>query len=91
MLLHAYHITVQAQGINAESLYNDGKGIQISASLVGLLPAAKAGEKRCSNAKPPITTKVMYIHEKMPFVNAIYVIVGQSLNRPDLCASGGTD
>jgi len=77
--------------VNIESLYNEGKGIQITATFIGLLPRPKAGEKRRSNAKPPTTTKVIYIHEKMPFVNAVYIIVGQSLGRQDLCDAGGLD
>ena len=74
-----------------ESHYNDGRGIQISVSLIGLIPPAKAGEKRRVNAKPPTTTTVVYIHEKMLFINAIYVIVGRALNRRDLCRAGGLD
>jgi len=74
-----------------ESLYNDGRGVQISVSLIGLLPPVKAGEKRRVNAKPPTTTTVVYIHEEMPFINAIYVIVGRALNRRDLCKTGGLD
>jgi hypothetical protein len=62
-----------------ESLYNEGKGIQITATLIGLLSQPKAGKKCCLNAKPPTTTKVIYIYEKMPFINAVYIIVGQSL------------
>jgi hypothetical protein len=77
--------------VNVESLYNEGKGIQITATLVGLLPQPKAGEKRRSNAKAPTTTKVVYIHEKMPFVNAVYIIVGRALGRQDLCEAGGLD
>ena len=76
---------------NIESLYNEGKGIQITASLIGLVPQWKAGEKHRSNAKPPTTTKVMYIHKKMPFVYAVYEILGESLGWEDLCNAGGVD
>ena len=41
----------------AESHYNDGRGIQISVSLIGLLPPVRSGEKRRVNAKLPTTTR----------------------------------
>ncbi|KDR86168.1 hypothetical protein GALMADRAFT_51755 [Galerina marginata CBS 339.88] len=73
-----------------ESPYNEGKGIQISASLHGLLPIAKSGEKRRANAKAPVTTKVLYLHEKTPFINGLLEIIGHNLKRKDLC-KGGVD
>jgi hypothetical protein len=33
----------------------------------------------------------VYIHEKMPFVHAVYKILGESLGREDLCDAGGVD
>jgi hypothetical protein len=71
-----------------ESLYNDGKGIQINASLIGLLPRPKSGEKRRANAKPPVTTKVVYIHEKTDFIGGLIQIIGRALKRSDLCRGG---
>lgn len=71
-----------------ESLYNDGKGIQINTSLIGLLPRPKSGEKRRANAKPPVTTKVVYIHEKTKFLNGLVQIIGRTLKRRDLCRGG---
>lgn len=71
-----------------ESLYNDGKGLQISACLVSVLPPPKAGEKQRSNAKPPMTTKVVYIHEKTLFINGLVLIIWKTLERQDLCQGG---
>jgi hypothetical protein len=71
------------------SAYNDGKGIQISASLVGILQPPKAGEKkRRTNAKPPVTTQVVYIHENTKLIDGLIRIIGQALNRRDLCKGG---
>ena len=66
-----------------ESLYNNGKGIQVSISLIGLPP--KTGEKRHTNAKPPVTTKVMYIHKKTTFVKGLTQIIVYTFNKEDLC------
>jgi hypothetical protein len=71
-----------------ESLYNDGKGIQVSVLLIGLLPRPKTGEKRRANAKPPVTTKVVYIHEKTTFVNGLTQIIIHTFKRRDLCRGG---
>ena len=71
-----------------ESLYNDGKGIQVSVSLIGLLPQPKTGEKQCANAKPPVMTKVVYIHEKTTFVNGLTQIIVHTFKRHDLCRGG---
>jgi len=72
------------------SLYNDGKGIQISATLIGVLPPLKAGEKRCTNAKPPTTTKVVYLHEDTKFTQGLSDIIARALGHRDLC-QGGTN
>ena len=74
-----------------ESLYNNGRGIQISMSLIGLLPPVKTGSKPQVNVKPPTTTTIVYIHKEMHFINVIYVIVGHALNWWDLCKTGGLD
>ena len=66
-----------------ESLYNNGKGIQVSISLIGLPP--KTGEKWHMNAKPPVTTKVMYIHKKTTFVKGLTQIIVYTFNKEDLC------
>jgi hypothetical protein len=59
------------------SLHNDGKGIQISAMLFGVLQPHKAGDKkRRANAKPPVTTKVVYLHEKTKFLDGLVHIIG---------------
>ena len=42
------------------------------------------------NAKAPVTTKVVYIHEKISFIDGLVKIIGRALNRKDLC-KGGTD
>ena len=71
------------------SLHNDGKGIQISAMLFGVLQPHKAGDKkRRANAKPPVTTKVVYMHEKTKFLDGLIQIIGRALNRKDLCKGG---
>lgn len=70
------------------SLYNDGKGIQISATLIGALPPLKAGEKRRANAKPPTTTKIIYIHEDTKFTEGLSAIIARALGRHDLCQGG---
>lgn len=71
------------------SVHNDGKGIQISAILFGVLQPPKAGEKkRRANAKPPVTTKVVYMHEKTTFIDGLVQIIGRALNRKDLCRGG---
>ena len=74
--------------LHPESLYNNGKGIQVSVLLIGLPPQPKTGEKRRANAKPPITTKVVYIHEKMTFVKGLTQIIVYTFNRQDLCRGG---
>lgn len=74
--------------LEPESLYNNGKGIQVTASLIGLLPAPKAGDKRRANAKPPVTTKVVYIHEKTSFMVGLIMIIWNSMNQKDLCKGG---
>lgn len=33
----------------------------------------------------------MYIHKKMPFIHAVYEILGESLGQEDLCDAGGVD
>jgi hypothetical protein len=71
-----------------ESLHNDGKGIQITASLIGLVPPPKAGEKRRANAKPPVTTKVVYVHEKITFIKGLVEIMWRQMKRKDLCKGG---
>ncbi|KAH9975236.1 hypothetical protein BGW80DRAFT_1250856 [Lactifluus volemus] len=49
----------------------------------------KAGEKkRCTNAKPPVTTQVVYIHENTKLINSLIRIIGQALNQRDLCKGG---
>jgi hypothetical protein len=71
------------------SAYNDRKGIQISVLLVGILQPPKAGEKkRCTNAKPPVTTQVVYIHENTKLIDSLVRIIGQALNQRDLCKGG---
>ncbi|KAH9982058.1 hypothetical protein BGW80DRAFT_1453013 [Lactifluus volemus] len=71
------------------SAYNDGKGIQISVSLVSILQPPKAGEKkRHTNAKPPITTQVVYIHKNTKLIDGLVRIIGQALNWRDLCKGG---
>lgn len=84
------HSTTNSSSLipHSESLYNDGKGIQVSVSLIGLLPRPKTGEKRRANAKPPIMTKVMYIHEKTTFVNGLTQIIVHTFKRQDLCRGG---
>lgn len=84
------HSTTNSSSLipHPESLYNDGKGIQVSVSLIGLLPRPKTGEKRRANAKPPITTKVTYIHEKTTFVNGLTQIIVHTFKRQDLCRGG---
>jgi hypothetical protein len=71
-----------------ESIHNDGKGIQVSVQLIGLLPISKAGEKRRASAKPPVITKVMYIHEKSSFIQGLVQILWHNLQRKDLCQGG---
>lgn len=70
------------------SLYNDGKGIQISATLIGVLPPLKAGEKHHANAKPLTTTKVVYIHEDSRFTWGLSDIIAYALGHCDLCQGG---
>jgi hypothetical protein len=82
------HSTSSSLILHPESLYNDGKGIQVSVLLIGLLPRPKTGEKRRVNAKPPVTTKVVYIHEKTTFVNGLTQIIIHTFKRRDLCRGG---
>jgi hypothetical protein len=84
------HLTTNSSSLipNTESLYNDGKGIQVSVLLIGLLPRPKTGEKRRANAKPPVTTKVVYIHEKTTFINGLTQIIVHTFKRQDLCRGG---
>ena len=84
-LLKALHLLI----LHPESLYNDRKGIQVSALLIGLPPQPKAGEKQHANAKPPVMTKVVYIHEKTTFVKGLIQIIRYTLKREDLCRGGG--
>ena len=84
------HSTTSSSSLipHPESLYNDGKGIQVSVLLIGLLPRPKTGEKRRANAKPPVTTKVVYIHEKTTFTKGLTQIIVYTLKRQDLCRGG---
>ncbi|KAF8970923.1 hypothetical protein BDZ97DRAFT_1901917 [Flammula alnicola] len=78
----------ESQDSQSKSIHNDGKGIQLSVSFIGLLPPPKAGEKRRANAKPPVTTKVVYVHENSSFIQGLVKILWQSLQRKDLCQGG---
>ncbi len=71
-------------------MFNDGKGLQMSVSLIGLLLHPKPGEKQRANAKPPVVTKVVYIHKKTSFIDGLYIIIRKTLNRCDLCQGGIT-
>jgi len=87
LLVVLQHSTTNSSSLfpHPESLYNDGKGIQVSVLLIGLPPRPKTGEKRRANAKPPITTKVMYIHKKTTFANGLTQIIVHTFKRQDLC------
>lgn len=38
--------------------------MKLTVTLIGLFSCLKAREKQCANAKPPMTTVVMYVHEQ---------------------------
>lgn len=71
-----------------ESEYNDGKGLMISATLHARLPPIKPGDKRRSNAKPPVTNKVVYVHENITFINMMVAVIRKSFIRGDLLVGG---
>ena len=72
----------------AESEYNEGKGLMISATLHGKLPPPKPGDKRRSNAKLPVINKVVYIHENTTFINMMVAVIRKSFLRGDLLIGG---
>ena len=72
-----------------ESKCNDGKGMKLTVTFVGLFPRLKTGEKRRANAKPPTITVVMYVHERWTFPYALSEIL-KKVGRRDLLR-GGTD
>jgi len=71
-----------------ESEYNDSKGLMISATLHARLPPIKPGDKQRSNAKPPVTNKVVYIHENITFINMMVAVIWKSFICGDLLVGG---
>jgi len=72
----------------AESEYNEGKGLMILATLHMKLPPIKPGDKRRSNAKPPVINKVIYIHENTTFINMRVAVIRKSFLRGYLLVGG---
>ena len=59
------------------SAYNYGKGIQISVLLVGVLQPPNVSEKkRHINAKPPVTTQVVYVYWNTKLIDGLIQIIG---------------
>lgn len=61
--------------------------MKLTVTLVGLFPRLKAGEKRRANAKPPMTTVVVYVHERWTFLYALTEIL-KNIGRCDLLRGG---
>lgn len=71
--------------LDLESIHNDGKGIQVSVLLMSLLLIPKAGKKQRVNAKPPVVTKIVYVHKDSSFLEGLIQIICRNLERKDLC------
>lgn len=66
-----------------ESIHNDGQGIQLTVTLTERRPSSKKRPR--TNAKLPSSTKVVYIHEDVKFLDSVVIILAVEFDRRDLC------